>query len=257
MRIKGLEQLVKHAPELSTPLGVLRLLVFPILLLFLVNAGFIFLESRAWRLGSLLGEIGLCGLGFGWLYQFFRVKNDFKTRFGPLAYSRAAQRFGLPAVTLIATTVAHLRTLPGPPIASSGWSIVMTASGWALIAFATLLALRTVGTFGVDNLVMLYVYFPEESRLVSHRIYTVLRHPAYAAVQCLAFGLALLNGNWFALGAALIFAVSLWDWVRLVEEKELAARFGPAYAAYRQRVPAFWPRPHDLGKLFEFLIIGR
>jgi protein-S-isoprenylcysteine O-methyltransferase Ste14 len=45
--------------------------------------------------------------------------------------------------------------------------------------------------------------------------------------------------------------------VRLVEEKELVKRFGPAYSEYRQRVPAFWPRLGDLKGFFEFLISGR
>ena len=129
--------------------------------------------------------------------------------------------------------------------------------GWVLIAAGTLLGLRTVLTFGVDNLTMLYVYYPEESRFVNHKIYNILRHPAYAAVQCIAFGLALLNGSWSALACALILSLGLWGWVRLVEENELIERFGPAYIEYRQRVPAFLPRPRDLTGLFEFLIAGR
>ncbi len=255
MTIKGLDALRQHVPELNTPLGILWLLFWPIVLCLLVNV-FFMIESHAWPFWSLVGEIALGGLGFGWLNQFFRLKDDFEARFGPLAYSQAARRFGLPAVTLIATAVAHLRTLPGPAIPDGWWSIVLPVSGWGLIAAGTLLALRVVQAFGVDNLTMLYVYFPEESRLVSHKIYTVLRHPAYAAVQCLSFGLALLNGNWFALVGALSFALGLWGWVRLVEERELTERFGPAYATYRQQVPAFWPRLRDLKRLFEFLILG-
>jgi protein-S-isoprenylcysteine O-methyltransferase Ste14 len=68
--------------------------------------------------------------------------------------------------------------------------------------------------------------------------------------------LALLNGTWFALTCVLIFMLGLWGWVRLVEEKELLERFGPSYAEYRRRVPAFWPRPRDLGRFFKFLITG-
>jgi protein-S-isoprenylcysteine O-methyltransferase Ste14 len=92
---------------------------------------------------------------------------------------------------------------------------------------------------------------------VEHKIYNVLRHPAYAAAQRIAFGLSLLNGSWFALACALIFALGLWGWVHLVEEKELIERFGPAYVKYRQRVPAFWPRLRELKGFFEFLIVGR
>lgn len=72
----------------------------------------------------------------------------------------------------------------------------------------------------------------------------------------IAFGLALLNGTWTALAGALIYALVLWGWVTLVEEKELIERFGPNYAEYRRRVPAFWPRLDNLRGFFSFLILG-
>ncbi len=126
-----------------------------------------------------------------------------------------------------------------------------------MVVAGALLGLRTVLIFGVDNLAMLYVYFPEESTLVNHKIYNVLRHPAYAAVLLIVFGLALLNGSWAALACAMIFLLGLWGWVRLVEEQELIKRFGAAYVAYRKRVPAFAPRLCDLREFFGFLIAGR
>jgi protein-S-isoprenylcysteine O-methyltransferase Ste14 len=39
-------------------------------------------------------------------------------------------------------------------------------------------------------------------------------------------------------------AVALLAYIRLVEEKEMAARFGEAYPAYRRRVPFIIPRLH-------------
>jgi protein-S-isoprenylcysteine O-methyltransferase Ste14 len=53
-------------------------------------------------------------------------------------------------------------------------------------------------------------------------------------------GAALLVGTpllWIVLVVWLPFALIV---IRL-EEKELAARFGPSYEAYRKRVPAFLP----------------
>ncbi|HZD10868.1 MAG TPA: methyltransferase [Candidatus Binatia bacterium] len=227
----------------------------PILLFILVTAilNTRTLTSTVWL---LVGEFLFGGVGFLWLYLFFRYKNDLRARFGPLAYSKAVSRFGYPGVAIIATVVTRIRTLPGPQISRGWWSIALPTLGWTLIAGGLLLFLRTLQIFGVDNLTMLYVYFPGESRLVENRIYKVLRHPAYAAAQRIAFGLALLNGNWFALACALFFALALWAWVRLVEENELIERFGQPYTEYRQGVPAFWPRPRDLRRFFEFLIFG-
>jgi protein-S-isoprenylcysteine O-methyltransferase Ste14 len=256
MNIKGLDQLRKHVPDFNTPIGVLRVFSLPILLFLLVTA-LLTTENLTWTVWLLVGEIMFGGLGFLLLYLFFRYKTDFKARFGPLAYSKAVSRFGFPGVAIISAVVARIRTIPGPEISHYGWYIVLPALGWALIAVGALLFLRTVQTFGVDYLIMLYVYFPEESHLVDHKIYNILRHPAYAAAQRIAFGLALLNGNWFAFACALIFALGLWGWVRLVEEKELIERFGPAYVEYRQRVSAFWPRLRHLKGFLEFLIVGR
>ncbi len=255
MPVKGFDQLRKHIPDWNTPPGVVRFCVLPIILFVLVTVFFNTIRL-AWPLWQLVAEILLGGLGFGLLYQFFRFRQDFKARFGPLAYRRAAQWYGLPGVTLIVAVVIRIRYLPGPEIPYVGWSLVLPALGWVLIGVGALLGLRTVQLFGVDNLTMLYVYFPEESRLVGHRIYNILRHPAYSAVQDIAFGLALLNGNGFALACASIFAFGLWGWVRLVEERELIERFGQAYVAYRQHVPPFLPHLRDLSGFFGFLITG-
>lgn len=256
MNIKGLDQLRKHVPDLNTPLGVLRILLLPISLYFVVTA-FLTTERLAWPVWLLEGEIAFGGLGFLLLYLFVRSKDDYKARYGPLAYSRAAGQLGYPGVAIIAAVVARIRSIPGAGIPPGWWTFYLPALGWGLIAVGVLLFLRVLQLFGVDNLTMLYVYFPEESRLVDHRIYSILRHPAYASAQSIAFGLALLNGNWMALACALTFALALWGWVRLVEEKELIARFGRAYVEYRRRVPAFWPRLRDLGGFLRFLIAGR
>ncbi len=256
MIIKGLDQLRRHVPDLNTPFGVLRIFLLPMILLFLVTVFFNAIRF-IWPFWQLVAEVLLAGLGFGSLYLFFRYRQDFKARFGPLAYSQAARWFGFPGVTIIAAAIARLRYLPGPWIPGFGWFVVFPALGWVLIVVGTLLGLRTVQLFGVDNLTMLYVYFPEESHLVNHNIYNILRHPAYAAVQLIAFGLALLNGSWVAIAGALIFSLSLWGWVRLVEEKELIKRFGSSYGEYRKHVPAFAPRLHDLQVFFKFLIVGR
>jgi protein-S-isoprenylcysteine O-methyltransferase Ste14 len=226
------------------------------MLLYILVSAFFNLEDRTAQFWLLDGEVVIATLGFTILYVFFRVKTNFKARYGPLAYSKAARRYGYPAVAIITAVIARIGNIPGPLIPHFWWYPALTVLGWFLIAVAVLLALRVLQAFGVDNLTMLYVYFPEESRLVDGEIYEILRHPAYGAVQRLALGLALLNGTWFALTFALIFMLELWGWVHLVEEKELLERFGPSYADYRQRVPAFWPRTRDLGRFYQFLLTG-
>ena len=95
---------------MNTPFGALRFFLLPISLFFLVNA-FFTAENLAWPFWQLVGEIVLGGLGFLWVYQFFRHKNDFKTQFGPLAYSQAVSRFGYPGVAIIAAVVVAIGVL--------------------------------------------------------------------------------------------------------------------------------------------------
>jgi len=256
MNIKGIDQLRKHLPELNTAAGRLRLFGVPVLLFSLVTALFT-TEDRTWPFWLLDGEVVIGTLGFLLLYLFFRARTEFIDRFGPLAYGKAARRFLLPGLALIFAVIARIGYIPGPAIPHFSWYPVLPVLGWLLVTTGGLLWLRSILAFGVDNLTMLYVYFPEAGQFVHHTVYDLLRHPIYAAALRVALGLALLNGTWFALTLALIFKLGLWGWVRLVEEKELLQRLGAAYAEYRQRVPAFWPRLRDLGAFFRFLIVGR
>ncbi len=114
--------------------------------------------------------------------------------------------------------------------------------------------IRGIFAFGFDNLALLYVYYPEEGKIVNSNIYSVLRHPVYAGVLRVIIALALLNGNGNSIAFILFAPLGLFGWIRLVEEKELIERFGPSYLDYRKRVPAFWPRLRDYRKVFWIFI---
>ena len=90
------------------------------------------------------------------------------------------------------------------------------------------------------------------SRLVGHTevrgggelatggLYARIRHPRYAAMMLSVLGACLMAGT------LLLWAVAAAWWVLVLvaiglEERELRARFGAAYAAYSRRVPRFLP----------------
>src|SRR5215216_3645256 len=79
-------------------------------------------------------------------------------------------------------------------------------------------------------------------RLVVGGVYRYVRNPMYVAVLASIVGQALLLGRLtlllYAAGAWLITAA----FVRFYEEPTLTRRFGADYEAYRQAVPAWWPR---------------
>ncbi len=143
----------------------------------------------------------------------------------------------------------------GPKFTQPMLVTVFSWAGWVFIVIGGILAVQAVTTFGVDNLTMLYVYFPEESSLINSSIYGILRHPIYAGALRVGIGLALLNMGIYALTFAILLPLGLFGWIRLVEEKELLERI-PTYAEHRKRVPAFFPYPNKIPGFFKFLFTG-
>lgn len=74
--------------------------------------------------------------------------------------------------------------------------------------------------------------------------FAMVRHPMYSAWLVFLFpGLALLTGAWAVLAASVAGWLAFRRWAP-VEEAALLDRFGPAYARYREKVPALFPFPH-------------
>jgi protein-S-isoprenylcysteine O-methyltransferase Ste14 len=242
-------------PDLQTPLGWLRLFSPPVLLSALILA-FFHLEDRTGGFWLLDGEVVILTLGFLNMSRFFRLRDRLLERYGAAAYPIAVKRYFAPGLAVIASMIARMRSIPGPAIPRFSWYPLLPALGWVLIVLGVLLWLRAVQTLGLDTLTMSYVYFPGDGELAQRAIYGMIRHPVYAAAQWLGYGLALLNGTWFALVLALIFSLAVWGWITLVEERELARRFGVAYADYRKATPAFLPRPSRMAEFLRFLLTG-
>ena len=113
------------------------------------------------------------------------------------------------------------------------------AAGFALIAVEGYLVVRVERELGGRRLVG-HAELTGTGEMFSGGLYAHVRHPRYAGMFCAVLGAALLAGTpllWIVLVVWLPFALIV---IRL-EERELAARFGPAYEAYRKRVPAFLP----------------
>jgi len=251
----GLSRLRQRIPDLQSPLGWLRVLGPPVLIAALVLS-FFYIEDRTGGFWWLDGEVVILTLGFLSMSRFFHLRDRLVGHHGAAAYPLAFKRYIAPGLAVIFAIVARMGSIPGPMIPRLSWYPLLPALGWILIALGVLLWYRAVRSLGFDTLTMSYVYFPEDGGLVRHAIYGILRHPVYAAAQWIGYGLALLNGSWFALTLGLIFSLEVWGWVRLVEEKELIRRFGAAYSQYREQVPAFGPRLRDLGRFARFLLTG-
>jgi protein-S-isoprenylcysteine O-methyltransferase Ste14 len=254
--MNGSEAVLNHVPELKhRPRRIIALLI-ALMSFALATAGMVIVD-RLWPQWTALGQIVGVILGFVISAQFFWRRREYREKHGDLSYRNAFLHFMLPGLPVMFAAIAHNAYVPGEPVLNGWWAPITSMLALYLFVVGALLYVRAYAAFGVDNLSMLYVYFPSEGRLVDSSIYSVLRHPAYAGVVRIGLAFGLWRGTAFSIFFGLFMPVGLTIWLRLVEEPELIERFGESYAEYRRKAPAFWPRARDVGKFFQFLITGR
>ena len=78
--------------------------------------------------------------------------------------------------------------------------------------------------------------------LVVRGPYRYVRNPMYLATTVALVGEALLLRRAILLLAAAAYLLTFVVLVRVHEEPLLSRRFGAAWEAYREKVPAWWPR---------------
>jgi protein-S-isoprenylcysteine O-methyltransferase Ste14 len=89
--------------------------------------------------------------------------------------------------------------------------------------------------------------FPEvlsghgEQRLVTSGIRARVRHPIYLAHLCEMLGWSVGAGLAVCYGLTGFAVITGWIMISM-EDRELEQRFGAEYIAYRERVPALWPK---------------
>lgn len=121
------------------------------------------------------------------------------------------------------------------------------AAGLALIGAEIYLFFRVERELGSRRLVG-HAELTGTGEMLTGGLYAYVRHPRYTGMFSAVLGAALIAGTpvlWAVLAAWCVAALL----VIHLEERELAARFGASYAAYRRRVPAFFP--------FRFLAGGK
>lgn len=82
---------------------------------------------------------------------------------------------------------------------------------------------------------------PTQKLLVSG-VFTTCRNPMTFGTFCLYMGIAILVGSISSIVVVVIFTTLLILYLKLVEEKELALRFGAEYEAYKKSTPFIIPR---------------
>ena len=225
-------------------------------------------------LTPLLGSVMVLVLGFLNVYTVWRNRDKYKTKYEEKAYQKAL-KFGAIGVTLVITVVVH-SIMPLDFLArytenstasvflsaaidelvlgfSSMFLIVRIALSLIILFLAFLTIYRAITVFGIDYMLLVYLYYPEESEIQDYEIYSVLRHPTYHALLLFYTSSLFLRFSIYSLAYFIIFLVGIKAHLKFIEEKELIQRFGEGYKNYMKEVPALHVRFRDLGRYFRFL----
>jgi protein-S-isoprenylcysteine O-methyltransferase Ste14 len=221
----------------------------------------------------ILGTLCFGILAVQLIAMLWKRRDQMRQEYGDLAYQMMIPK-GVMGVMLIPSVIFHaatsIRSLPfGVPV--NDWTTQFSQSLLPLLGIPSeidvllrlilsgvavilgLLVIRSaILTFGIDYMMVVYLYFPEESEVQNHEIYSVVRHPTYMGGVILAVAAMIFRCSVYSilLGIIgfLIFRVHLFR-----EEAELLDRFGEGYGDYMKNVPALHVRLRDLKSLVKFL----
>jgi protein-S-isoprenylcysteine O-methyltransferase Ste14 len=283
--IKGFDKFRAKVPAFSGK----KVILLPIFMIFMASLAFLVyftfdafpnLFAASGIIASLLSFFPLFGVviieiaGFMLVWQMWLWKDKMKEKYGRKSYQRMFL-IGFGGVTWV-LTVAINQFIPYYSFAPTFWASsplqvlatpIETFLGNAgplifylkdvLMVFLSIIGLlmctRAIQVFGFDYMVVLYLYFPEESKVQENEIYSVLRHPVYAGAFLIALCGAFLTFTFLSFVTYVLLLVGFYLHVHFVEEKELIQRFGDSYRTYRQKVPAFFINPNDLRAFLHFL----
>ncbi len=284
MQLKGIDKLREKLPDYPggriwrLPLiALLGGLLGYMFLIFLDVSARIFTDITYLALVEpftpIFGGLFIAALTLWLIWGLWNKKDQMKYLHGNLAYQKMIPR-GATGVVLLVALVFHaltsIRSLPpGPPIndLTIQWSrsllpLIGIDPGlelWIRIILSgivTILGLLTVRsailTFGIDYMTVVYLFFPEESEIQEHEIYSVIRHPTYLGGILLGFAALLFRFSVYSIIGGfivfLVFRLQIWK-----EEKELVERFGEGFVEYQKTVPALLVRPSKIRAYFRFL----
>ncbi len=287
MRLKGLEKVREKLPTFSGKRLYLVFALFPLCgLTTLATLLLIDILPRLFPQYPLLvlleplfpiaGIVMLVSIAMWGIHSRWWKREEYRAKYGDLAYQKALYRL-LPSISIVFGVVLHsfisVRALPPtPPV--NDLTILFSKSILLLFGVAptidvffrivtssilfiicVLIIRSSVLTFGVDSMMVIYLFFPEESELNDYEIYSVIRHPAYFAMIMFSLSGFLFRLSVYSLLTVIILVIALDQHLKNHEEKELIERFGESYIEYMNRVPALHVRVRDLRVLFKFILM--
>ncbi len=288
LKLKGINKFLEKIPKFSGKKIIILPIycIFVLILSLLIQIYFdllptiISVESALGYFTVLFPVLGVTLMGIIALflvYQMWYHRDRLKAKYGQLSYQKVFLA-GFGGVIIIFSIVIHSLipfylwdlnlwsqfpfSIFVTPLTSyiTPISLLLGYIRFILGGFFCLLGLmmifRAIETFGIDYMTVVYLYFPEESELQDHKIYSVLRHPTYSGIILLCFGGMIIQLTLYSITFFLILYIGMYIHIHFVEEKELINRFGDSYKEYRKKIPAFFAHMKDWGLFLKF-ILGR
>ncbi|MHA1485718.1 MAG: methyltransferase family protein [Promethearchaeota archaeon] len=283
--MKGIDQLRKKLPDYQG--RKIRVFVVIALIVFVTSIMFqLVLDSipRIFRsiailqmiapLTPIIGPLIVISIGLSIVYKFWRVRDEYLSKYGIKAYQKAF-KFVAIGIPMVLSVIVHsffsndliviykiddtLSRYLGVPI----FGLVLDFPSYILyirlflsilfVGLGLTVVFKALSLFGIDNMALIYVFYPEESTLQNHEIYSLLRHPTYHGLMLISIGSIFFRFSIYSVIYFLIFLVGINIHLKYVEEKELIQRFGGDYKKYREDVPAFFVKLKDLRRYFSTL----
>jgi len=285
IRMKGIDKLRNKLPDYQgKKIRVFVVIVFVVFVSSLMFQSVLDSLPRIFRnidilqviapLTPIIGPLIVISIGFSVVRKFWRVRDEYLSKYGIKAYQKAF-KFVAIGIPMLFSVIVHsfipndlittyriddtLSSYLGVPISG-----LILGFPFYILYIRLILSILSVGLgltvifkalnfFGIDNMALVYVFYPEESTLQNHEIYSILRHPTYHGLVLISIGGIFFRFSIYSIVYFLIFLVGINIHLKYVEEKELIVRFGEEYKKYRETVPAFFVKLKDLKKYFSTL----
>ncbi|MBY8980792.1 MAG: hypothetical protein KGD72_10400 [Candidatus Lokiarchaeota archaeon] len=285
--MKGIDQLRKKLPDYQgrkiRVFVVIAIIVFVTSLLFqsvLDSIPRIFRSIDILRviapLTPIIGSLIVISIGFSVVSKFWRIRDKYLSKYGKKAYQKAF-KFVVIGIPMLFSVIAHsffstdliapyriedtLSRYLGVPISELLLSFpfyvlyIRLFLSILFVGLGLIVVFKALNFFGIDNMALLYVFYPEESTLQNHAIYSILRHPTYHGLMLISIGSIFFRFSIYSVIYFLLFLVGINIHLYNVEEKELIQRFGGEYKKYKETVPAFFVKLKDLKRYFSTLFL--
>jgi protein-S-isoprenylcysteine O-methyltransferase Ste14 len=283
--MKGIEKFKERLPDYQGK-RIIKFIII-VIIVFISSIAFqlimdslprIFRESNVLKIlepfTPIFGSLIVLTIGFSLVYSFWRMRNKYLEKIRTLAYQKAF-KFVVTGIPMVISIVIHNffstdLIMPYQDNQSISWFLAIPISDIFFSFSVLFLSIRIVlflvffglgvvvvrkalKIFGIDYMGLVYVYYPEDSTLQNHEIYSILRHPTYHSLMLFNIGSVFFRFSVYSFIYFIIFIIGINIHIKIVEERELIQRFGERYIKYKQSVPALFVRMKDLRKYLSII----